>query len=479
MNAISTAEYRELLRDALPSAADTGTEGTSRSTLFTPNSHRNALEPDVTIVKGARGAGKTYWFQSLLNQELRELAAEEYRLPRLRQIDPLIGFSEAAQGSVFPTPRILRGFVERDIEPVDIWLTVCLKGLGMPELVNQNDWSTRVEWLRAHPEAVDQALEAADREAEANRNTKLLLFDALEHLHRDRVTADKLVGGILELALQLRLSTRNLRAKVFIRHDMLASAPSNFRDYSKLTSNAADLTWTEQDLYGLLFQHLGNAASVAAERFRQYTRDWKSAEDRFVPPRDLIDDADRQSKIFTEIAGPYMGNNHRKGYTYSWLPNHLADGKGQTSPRTFLVALRHAAEQTAGGYGGHQYALHWDAIRRGVQHASQVRVDQVREDQPWVAKVFEPLHGSQVPIEQDTVIDEWRSHGLLEELVPGSADEGGPTGPAAGTYLELVDELIELGMMTRRRDGRLDLPDVYRIAFSLGRKGGVPRVQQR
>jgi hypothetical protein len=30
-------------------------------------------------------------------------------------------------------------------------------------------------------------------------------------------------------------------------------------------------------------------------------------------------------------------------------------------------------------------------------------------------------------------------------------------------------------MTKPRSDGRLDLPDVYRIAFGLGRKGGVPR----
>lgn len=32
-----------------------------------------------------------------------------------------------------------------------------------------------------------------------------------------------------------------------------------------------------------------------------------------------------------------------------------------------------------------------------------------------------------------------------------------------------------MGVMRRRRDGRIDLPDVYRIAFGVGRKGGVPR----
>lgn len=52
------------------------------------------------------------------------------------------------------------------------------------------------------------------------------------------------------------------------------------------------------------------------------------------------------------------------------------------------------------------------------------------------------------------------------------------TGPRhPDRYPGLIEELIELGVMRRRKDGRIDLPDVYRIAFSLGRKGGVPRVK--
>jgi hypothetical protein len=42
---------------------------------------------------------------------------------------------------------------------------------------------------------------------------------------------------------------------------------------------------------------------------------------------------------------------------------------------------------------------------------------------------------------------------------------------------KLIEELIAPGIMTRRANGKVDLPDVYRIAFNLGRKGGVPRVR--
>jgi hypothetical protein len=52
------------------------------------------------------------------------------------------------------------------------------------------------------------------------------------------------------------------------------------------------------------------------------------------------------------------------------------------------------------------------------------------------------------------------------------------TGPRhPDDYAGLIEELIDLGVMSRRSDRRLDLPDVYRIAFGIGRRGGVRRVQ--
>jgi hypothetical protein len=429
----------------------------------------------VTVVKGARGVGKTYWFKSLLDQGLRELAADEYQLPRLRNIEPLAGFGLDAQNDRYPDKRTLaRLLLEPRFAPLDIWKAVGLVAIGTPELAGLR-WPERVFWLLENPEDAARAMEEADRAATESKTTKLFLFDALEHLHRERKIADRLAGGILEFALELRLTTKNLRAKVFIRHDMLASAPTDFSDSSKLTSNATDLTWSDQDLYGLLFQHLGNADSPLAGRFREHTGQWRPTGDRFAPPEQLVGDADAQADAFIEIAGRYMGTNHRKGHSYPWLPNHLADGNGQTSPRTFLVALRSAAEETARTYASHSTALHWDAIRSGVQKASQTRVAELREDQPWVARAIGPLKGSQVPIEQSIVVTEWANQNLLADLV--GTEEGAPVGPVAETYPKLIEELISLGMMTRRNDERLDLPDVYRIAFNLGRKGGVPRVR--
>jgi hypothetical protein len=191
-------------------------------------------------------------------------------------------------------------------------------------------------------------------------------------------------------------------------------------------------------------------------------------------------DQETQQTIFTDIAGHWMGANHRKGHTYTWLPNHLVDGIGQTSPRSFLQALRTANEETRDKFAGHPYALHWDGIRRGVQAASVTRVAEVNEDLPWVPTAMKPLAGLQVPIDREAVISRWEESNLAAQLfmVTNVSDESQVrTGPR--NILDpdaIIKELVEIGIITRRSTGRLDLPDVYRIAFGLGRRGGVPRL---
>jgi hypothetical protein len=91
-----------------------------------------------------------------------------------------------------------------------------------------------------------------------------------------------------------------------------------------------------------------------------------------------------------------------------------------------------------------------------------------------------PLAGLQVPIDHETIVERWEETSVTATL-QASNDIGdeqrvrtGPRNP--GDYDELISELIEVGIITRRSTGRLDLPDVYRIAFGLGRRGGVPRL---
>jgi hypothetical protein len=476
---LTAVEYRELLGAALPAVVDADTIDPNPRTLFTPPVHRNALDPDTTIVCGGRGVGKTFWFKAMQDDSLREIAANHYRLDRLNRVDALAGFG-ANLSKQYPNPRRLELLVDR-FRTLDIWTAVALFGFGISELVTIEDWPGRVQWVVDNPGRVEDAILSVDEQARSHDRIKLLLFDALERLHSNRQIADRLAQGIFELALNLRTSTRNLRVKLFIRYDMFDTARLDFADASKLIANITDLRWTGTSLYALLFHYMSGANSELSEQFVAETG-WA---DQFNG------DENKQREVLELIASKYMGTDPRKGYTYTWLPNHLADGRQQVSPRSFLSALWSATERTEASFAGHTHALHWDAIRQGVQHASRIRVAEVKEDTPWVSKAIDPLRGAQVPIEREEVIRRWGQAELraallaqrsrTSELSEDFSDDQKlfATGPLATDYEGLISELGTLGVMTTRSNKKLDLPDVYRIAFNIGRKGGVPRVTQQ
>ncbi|WP_019930286.1 hypothetical protein [Nocardia sp. BMG111209] len=476
-------EYRALLSDALPSAQDADTIRPSITSLFTPDRHRRALDVDATVVRGGRGVGKTVWCRSLLNDDLRRLAAAEYNIDRLNRVQVSAGFGADLEPDRYPGPSELRQLIDSGAEAYQLWNAVLLVALKHPGISAAAGWSARLDWLRDNPGERDRWIARADQEAQASATTQLILFDALEHLHSERRLADLWVGGILQLALDLRLRTKAIRFKIFIRPDMLEGADLHFPDASKLVSNAADLKWSTANLYGLFFHYLGNSELPAAEKFRTATPGWREpASGRHLPPESLVREAETQAAEFRKIAGPYMGANYRKGITYTWLPNHLMDGTEQVSPRSFMVALFAAVQDTIENRPSSTYPIFHEGIRRGVQVASKTRVTEIREDLPWVGTAVELLAGQQVPIEESAVVDLWEKRGLSqlfrEEAVRMSRSDEDElrTGPRyPDNYSRLIGELIELGVMQRRKDGRLDLPDVYRIAFSIGRKGGVPK----
>jgi hypothetical protein len=469
---LSSEDYRVLLSTALDGATDSDTSPPNTRTLYTPFLHRQALDPNVTIVLGGRGVGKTVWFQALQDSDLRALAVERYELPVLDRVDASPGFGSSIRRE-YPSQRRLQTLISQ-FSAEDIWTAVALFGFGAEELTVLADWDDRVQWVRDNPGGVEDRLLEIDETAGVDRRIRLLLFDAMDRLNSDRALADKLTNGAMRLALTLRTSTRNLRAKIFIREDMFESAGSDFPDASKLTNNKVDLRWDSESLYSLLFHQMSGADSSFASEFSR-DANWRPGK---AGTRAELE------RVLGLIASEHMGTNHRKGLTYTWIPNHLADGRGQVSPRSFLSALNEANMQSRATHSSHTKALHWDAIRNGVQKASSIRVLEVGEDTPWVTSALQPLRGQQVPIEVEQVLTLWKEADLdikLEDQRAQTANlpaddeaQALPTGPTSTRYPNLIDNLKVFGMFTTRADGRLDLPDVYRIAFGVGRRGGVP-----
>ncbi|CAL9296625.1 hypothetical protein [Streptomyces sp. SudanB52_2052] len=491
---LTPGEYRDLLSRALEDTVDADTRPPKPHTLYMPDAHRAALYVDSTVVQGDRGVGKTFWARSLLDADLRAAAALEYRINRLNRLRVAPGYGMDIVPD-YPGPLALPSLLVGGALPEEIWQAVLLTALGQPELRATADWAERVVWVRTNAQSAEATLARTDAEAAVEDVVHLLVFDGLEHLHTDWDTRNRMIAELLRLAMRMRFGTRNIRLKVFLRPDMFDAAKQLFPDASKLSGNAAHLEWTRTDLYGLLFHHLGNEDDEAAERFRRFTGGWQppapGAPVRYTAPPDLRNEEKAQQPLFERIAGPYMGTNVRQGRPYAWLPNHLMDSNGRISPRTFLKALSVAADTTRASHPSHTRALHHDALRDGVREASKVRVVQIVEDTPWVELAIAPLKGCQVPITRREIIRIWESRDLPQQLREETAryaqadrPELVRTGPRHPDDLpRLVQELIGLGVLRHRPKSskeeldeysHLDLPDIYRLAFGLGRLGGIP-----
>ena len=470
---------RQAILSSLPEqSAQFGTAAPDPRFLYAPLSHARAIDPDTMLVEGNRGAGKSLWWAALLSDEHRRVVGRTQPKARLDQslvVSP--GFGSGLLARESPSKDILADLL-RDSEPRQIWRAVVgtqlLAGSGKPP---GNTWRERVTWVSSHPEEFETAIDDAGEELLRNGTIRLFVFDALDTAADSWKDLRRLLRGLLQVALEFR-SRRSIRVKEFVRPDMLQDVEvTAFPDASKLTGTKASLSWARADLYGLLWQHLGNAPD-GGDVFRRETQtlggqDWQKIENTWAVPMALRTDEGLQRRVFEAIAGSWMGPNYKRGLCYTWLPNHLADSFGQASPRSFQVALRAAANHQPPADWG--FALHHEGIRRGVQEASRIRVQEITEDYPWVGPAMESLRGQvTIPCSPSDLHSRWTVTEALDEVrqAARTSNKLGPRRIERG-FDGLIQDLTELGILQPLPDGRLQMPDVYRVAFGLGRKGGV------
>jgi len=182
-----------------------------------------------------------------------------------------------------------------------------------------------------------------------------------------------------------------------------------------------------------------------------------------------------QQAVFERIAGPYMGRDRRRGRTYTWLHNHLADAQGQVSPRSFLIALRQAALYRP---EPSDLAFDYKGLQVGVQTASETRVDQLGEEYRWIKRALAALADLHVPCPPGNFLRRWEESGVVDEIRQAAGRREylapvelmlSPDDPAA-----LLEALCRIGVVERRADGRINLPDLFRIAAKLLKRGGIP-----
>ena len=117
--------------DASASHTASGESRAKVEEIFAPEQHAGALDPNVTIVLGARGAGKSFWAGVLGDDETRRAASEAYPHLGLKDVVVRFGFT-----GVVGDDSVSRATIDRQV-PVGqelsrgllLWRCVVLRAL--------------------------------------------------------------------------------------------------------------------------------------------------------------------------------------------------------------------------------------------------------------------------------------------------------------------------------------------------------------
>jgi hypothetical protein len=462
--------------------------------IFFPLRHAMALDPDVTLVVGNRGVGKSFWASALAGAEGRQAINEAYGgfssryQVRLEGVTARFGFSgtEAAGDALVSAAQIAS--VRADTPTVLIWRAVILRALAP---VLERDLPSRfadlVDWIRDNPDEQQTLFRDADAVLSRRDDERILiLFDQLEQLAEDWTRINDLTRGLLQTALAMK-SYSHIRLKIFMRLDQYENISLfQFPDGSKSRGEAVALQWKANDLYALLFfELLRNRQS--SEAFKSISNSCRIAWDfvhQWNPvPLVLLTSEEKQRDVFVCIAGEAMGRGKQRGAPYTWIPVHLSDSRGEVTPRSFLKLFKTAADQNSAPSAS---AIDFNDIKEGVRAASDNRLTQIEEDYPWVTEALEPLRDSQVPAPNQDVLEKWRAAGVVQKIVSRHSGNKAPLDlvvgkPSMGGDDEsaLLKLLYEIGVLDVRANGKIDVPDIFRIRAGIRRRGGVTPQQRK
>ena len=448
--------------------------------MFAPEQHAAALDPATPVVVGSRGTGKSFWSGVLGQVETKDAAAKAYPFLQLEEVSVEFGYTgiggengigvDALNQSVPPdaTPDQAKAF----------WWGTILRAAE-----RSGGGKTRLgQWVKEALDWEERERILAKHERRLRKDGKVLLvvFDALDTVATTWPRRRLLTEALFEVVWATRAYQR-IRVKLFLRPDQIGDDALRFVELPKLRTGAVRLTWSATDLYGLLFARLALTANTQArEAFANALKarglpmgDREAVLTRRWP---LSQDAGAQAVVMQVLAGAFMSDGphgYKKGKTYDWPVKHLADAFDEVTPRSFLGLMIAAAKY---GAPPTDRVITADGIRHGLREASRTRVDQLHLEFPWIKGVLAPLAGLLLPQKEKEVFAAWKATKTVAVLINDAARQKylPPFDPGKTVEEKLLFEAMErIGVMFRRKDNRIDMPDLFRVAARLLKKGGT------
>jgi len=447
--------------------------------------HLRVLEPDTVLIVGPRGAGKTEIARVLTDASLAssvEKFASTLRLPK-GPADWRKGFPLEREGfDSGGLVRFLEGGNNDSGRVRELWFTYLVRIVhnqldepargSLRQLLDLQGGAIR-ENYSAFLKCADAPLLALDRlDARLEQENAFIFvtYDELDTLGGgDWKATTAAIQGLVAFWAAYARRWKRIRAKIFLRTDLYDRfATAGGADLAKLAANRVDLAWSDADLYAMLLKRMANASP----EMEQYVKAVKSKITWIsdsalgeVPQLTTWQDA---RPVLERMVGPYMGANKKKGLVYRWLLDHVRDGQGRALPRPFVRLVEEGAsiELQERGSLREPRLLEPSSIRRALDRVSDEHVAHARDEWPWLDTIKPRLRNQLVPWDREREILK-----LLRDF--GSTDGTEKSPPFEDR--ELLDYLVEVGILRERPDGRVDAPDLFLYGLGLRRKGGVRR----
>jgi hypothetical protein len=502
--ALTPEKRRELQEELSRTLAPEEARRDPRTYFLPLAQHRDLLQRHIIVVVGERGTGKTALFRFL--SSLRGPAEISQAMPGLRtQLSWCRGYAEAPE---FPAASTLTAWMNKvsPMEMESMWRRLLLARLsredGLPPVPtalqaamacldpdqtnHMEQWAVERDADRAHSYTwLDRVEEALVRQG----RTIILGYDDLDLIGEDDELrgAATAVEGLLRLWLPLSRRLERVQARIFLRPDLFNLAQQTTRDASKVGAQSIELRWTGEDVFRVMLRHIG-----ASESLRTWLAQGPQAitfkQDALLghlPPPALPEigaqlplfqpiapnTVQSQKDLAARLAGEVMGSGLNKGYTYQWILNHSQDGLARHLPRVTLNLLRHAALDALASSEaqprGSRLLLPAHLVAAQAR-AGKERLSELREhpgDKQLIDRLELSIQRREAPLPWAEVVE------LLHH--------SGQTDPET-----TLNHLRALGIVLRRparapdQVDRLDLPEIFRTALNMVRKGGplqIPR----
>ncbi|MDI1482641.1 hypothetical protein [Polyangium sp. y55x31] len=489
---MTNEDRQELLRALRSDAGQAeGAKGRTEYNFYPITEHLRALEPEVVLIVGDRGAGKSQLVAVARDPDLREAALR--RAPSVQFARGEAAWIKGYPMEYGPSPFGLQNFVLSHRDHIkaaaqEFWFTYLfrvLRGL-LPE-----DTAVRFARLLDEPGAeVEErfadrlragdsllvALDNLDKKLTSEDRWVFVMYDELDTLYySDWWAMGALIRGLIGFWASHGRRWSRIRPKIFLRTDFYRHHGSDVAgaEIAKLAATRVELSWSDKNLYGALLKHIANLNDAWFEYCNRGKGDKVRFEyDSVLKNIPLLVKKEDAKPLVDRLVGPYMGATKGKGESFPWILDHLRDGNGKVSPRSLVLLFENAAVLELGNLRatGAQVLSHF-SLRNALDKVSESYVTQAADEFHWLPMVRERLKAiSQVP---------WESRRVIELALKANWDAWSAQNPEqrlpADTPRELVDVLLELGILRDRGGDKYDVPDLYLHGLGLKRKGGVSK----